>query len=297
MSNELALIPYSDLEKMASALGRGKMFGKTPEEMLPLMLLAQAENRHPAFVAQEFDIIQGRPAMNSKSALARFQAAGGRIEWLERTDKKASAKFYHAQGGELTVTWDWARATAAQLTGKDNWKKFPTQMLSARVVAEGVRAIFPGCLSGFYLAEEAQDFDAPKPEPRKAPTGPGAPKGPLFNAKEPKQAQATEAPRKVEPEAEAKPSHRQQVITFIGEHTDSFTPEQLAELRKALAHAGTTPAMLDEVESRAKEFIEINEASQDIPGESEPVDETTAKAEPETMSAGPAEKLTPGSFW
>ena len=76
-----------------------------------------------------------------------------------------------------------AQAHAAQLTGKDNWKKFPTQMLSARVVAEGVRAIFPGCLSGFYLAEEAQDFDAPKPEPRKAPTGPGAPKGPLFNAK------------------------------------------------------------------------------------------------------------------
>lgn len=284
MSNELTLIPYSDLEKMATALGKTKMFGKSPDELLPLMLLAQAEGRHPAFVAQEFDIIQGRPAMNSKSALARFQAAGGRIEWLERTDKKASAKFFHAQGGELTVTWDWARATAAGLTGKDNWKKFPTQMLSARVVAEGVRAIFPGCLSGFYLAEEAQDFDAPKAEPRRSASS--------AKSTEPKPAQATEAPRKVAPEPEAQPTRRQQVITFIGEHTGSFSPVQLAELRTALAHAGTTSALLDEVEARAKEFIEINEASQDVQGESEPVEETQAAETEhlaETMSAGPAQ--------
>jgi hypothetical protein len=32
-------------------------------------------------------------------------------------------------------------------------------MLSARVVAEGVRACYPACLNGVYLAEEVQDFD------------------------------------------------------------------------------------------------------------------------------------------
>lgn len=35
-------------------------------------------------------------------------------------------------------------------------------MLSSRVVAEGVRAIFPACLSGMYTTEEVQDFDAPR---------------------------------------------------------------------------------------------------------------------------------------
>jgi hypothetical protein len=38
-------------------------------------------------------------------------------------------------------------------------------MLSARVVAEGVRAVFPACLNGVYLAEEVQDFDT---KPRQA---------------------------------------------------------------------------------------------------------------------------------
>ena len=33
-------------------------------------------------------------------------------------------------------------------------------MLSARVVAEGVRAVFPACLCGVYLAEEVADFDS-----------------------------------------------------------------------------------------------------------------------------------------
>jgi hypothetical protein len=32
-------------------------------------------------------------------------------------------------------------------------------MLSARCVAELVRAIYPACLNGVYLAEEVQDFD------------------------------------------------------------------------------------------------------------------------------------------
>jgi hypothetical protein len=159
----------AELQRMAQAIAGPGMFGvKSPDQALALMLIAQAEGRHPATVAQEYDVIQGRPALKAQAALARFQAAGGRIQWLERTDTRASARFVHAQGGELEISWDMARAQAAGLTGKDNWRKFPAQMLSSRVISEGVRAVFPACLSGFYLAEEVADFDAPA-KPRKAP--------------------------------------------------------------------------------------------------------------------------------
>jgi hypothetical protein len=124
------------------------------------MLVAQSEGRHPASVASEFDIIQGRPALKSQAALARFQAAGGKIQWTSRGPSKCSAKFAHAQGGELEITWTMERANAAGLTGKATWRQYPDQMLSARVVAEGVRAVFPACLNGVYLAEEVQDFDS-----------------------------------------------------------------------------------------------------------------------------------------
>jgi hypothetical protein len=171
------LIPFDQINRMAQALGRGKMFGKTAEDLLPLMLIAQAEGKHPAIATQEYDIIQGRPAINSRASLSRFQAAGGSIQWLDRSDAKVSAKFSHPKGGELTIEWTMKRAEQAGLTGKDNWKKYPTQMLSARVIAEGVRAVYPACLSGMYTTEEVQDFDlppmrdvTPPPEPAAQPS-------------------------------------------------------------------------------------------------------------------------------
>lgn len=154
------VIPFSDLERMAQALAKSGLFGiKSPDQAVALMLVAQSEGRHPASVAAEFDIIQGRPALKSQAALARFQGAGGRINWTSRTEQKCSAIFAHPAGGELEVTWTMDRANAAGLTGKQTWKQYPIQMLSARVVAEGVRAVFPACLNGVYLAEEVQDFD------------------------------------------------------------------------------------------------------------------------------------------
>ena len=160
MSIQLATHQVSEIERMAQAITKSGLFGiKTPDQALALMLVAQSEGRHPASVATEFDIIQGRPALKSQAALARFQAAGGKIQWTARSATKCAAKFSHPQGGELEITWTMERAQAAQLTGKATWKQYPDQMLSARVVAEGVRAVFPACLNGIYLAEEVQDFD------------------------------------------------------------------------------------------------------------------------------------------
>lgn len=162
MQNQIVVHNQSvqDIETMAKAITKSGLFGiKTPDQAVALMLVAQSEGRHPASVASEFDIIQGRPALKSQAALARFQAAGGKIQWTSRGPTKCAAKFSHPQGGDLEITWTMDRANAAGLTGKQTWKQYPDQMLSARVVAEGVRAVFPACLNGVYLAEEVQDFD------------------------------------------------------------------------------------------------------------------------------------------
>lgn len=161
-NNDQLAVRYTmdEVERMGEALARSGLFGfKRPEEAVALMLVAQSQGRHPASVAEEYDIIQGRPALRSRAALARYQVAGGRIEWLERTDTRVSARFSHPQGGELVVTWDIARAKAMGLAEKDNWKKQPMIMLSWRVVAEGIRATYPACLSGQYLVEEVADFE------------------------------------------------------------------------------------------------------------------------------------------
>lgn len=158
--NDVVQYTVNDLRTMANTMAASNFWGfKRPEEAMALMLVAQAEGKHPATIAQEYDVIQGRPAIKSSAALARFQHAGGTIRWIVSTPSRAEAEFSHPQGGTLVIAWDMERARTAGLAGKDNWKKFPDQMLRARVVSEGVRAVFPGCLNGLYLDDEVRDFD------------------------------------------------------------------------------------------------------------------------------------------
>jgi len=164
----------TELEVMANHIVKSGLFGlRKTEEAVALMLVAQAEGRHPGTVAAEYHIIQGRPALKADAILARFQSAGGKVEWSEYTDECVAGTFSHPAGGSLKVDWDMNRAKAAGLGTKDNWKKYPRQMLRARVISDGVRGVYPAVLQGFYTPEEVQDFApstfAPAPAPAPAP--------------------------------------------------------------------------------------------------------------------------------
>lgn len=154
-----ALIPFQEVQGMAEAIARSGLFGmKTPDQALALMLVAQAEGQHPATITQEYDIIQGKAARKTHSVLARFQAAGGTVQWHELSEGVADATFSHKSGGQLRMTWTFDQAKKAGLTNKDNWKNYPRAMLRARCIAEGVRAVYPAALGGMLVAEEAMDL-------------------------------------------------------------------------------------------------------------------------------------------
>jgi hypothetical protein len=157
-------VALGDMQVMANAFAKSGLLGmKTPEQALTLMIVAVAEGRHPGSVANDYHIIQGRASLKADSMLARFQQSGGRVEWHDHTNEKVSATFTHPAGGSLRIDWDMARAKAAGLGGKDNWRSYPRQMLRARVISEGVRATFPAVLNGMYTPEEVGEFDAPRP--------------------------------------------------------------------------------------------------------------------------------------
>jgi hypothetical protein len=157
---------FADMQRMAVAIAKSGLFGmKEPDQALALMMLAQSEGKHPATVARDFDLIQGRPAKKSEAILRDFQASGGKVEWQEMTDKRAAALFSHpASPKPVLIDWDMDRAKRAGLGGKDMWAKYPRQMLRARVISEGCRAIAPSSTSGFYVPEEVREFDE-KPAP------------------------------------------------------------------------------------------------------------------------------------
>lgn len=154
-----ALMPLAEVQAMAAAAANSKLFGvKTQDEALALMLLAQAEGLHPMRAVQQYHIIQGRPAMKSEAILARFQEAGGVVRWLVSNEQEAKATFTSKAREEITVHWTIERAKQAGLAGKDNWRNYAPQMLRARCIAEGVRAIAPGCILGMLSTDEAEEL-------------------------------------------------------------------------------------------------------------------------------------------
>jgi hypothetical protein len=96
--------------------------------------------------------------LKSDALLARFQANGGKIEWIEYTDQTVAAKVSHPQGGTVEIRWTFQMAERAGLTKNATWRQYPRQMLRARVISEGVRAVFPGVAVGVYTSEEVQDM-------------------------------------------------------------------------------------------------------------------------------------------
>lgn len=170
MSNEIVsttpttVYALAELREIADAFVKCGFYGfRDPSQALVLMLQARADGVDPMTAAAQYSIIQGRPALKSEAILVRFQAAGGLIKWKKREDESCTLWLSHPKGGELEVTWDRKRAEKAGLWGKDNFKKHPAQMLAARCISEGVRALFPACLSGCYTPEEAVFFNDEKP--------------------------------------------------------------------------------------------------------------------------------------
>ena len=163
MSN---IVAVQDMAVMADSIVKSGFYGfKTKEQVMAVMLVAQAENKHPASVVQEYDIIQGKPALKSQAILARFQLSGGSVQWDVVTPKAVKGTFKHPQGGSLTVEWtiEMARQAGIYRDGS-GWSKYPEDMLRARVISRAVRSIYPACILGHYATEEVMDFDSPMPK-------------------------------------------------------------------------------------------------------------------------------------
>jgi len=161
MSN---IVSFTEMDQMAGAIAASGLFGmKDKNSVLALMAVAQAEGLHPATAARDFHIIQGRPALKADAMLARFQNAGGKVDWEVYTDEKVTGIFSHPNGGSLAVTWTIEQATRIGLVKPGSgWQKFPRAMLRSRCISEGIRSVFPGSVTGFYSPEEVADFEPAK---------------------------------------------------------------------------------------------------------------------------------------
>ena len=181
---------FDEIMRMAETIAKSRLFGVTQvDQVVALMLMAEAEGRHVASAMQDYSVIQGKPSLKAEAMLARFQQAGGKVKWTELSDTRVAAIFSHSQCEPVEIDWDMQRARMAGLGGKDMWKKFPRQMLRARVISEGVRTAYPGALGGMYAPEEVIDFEQPVRSPPPTPA-----RGQLAASEEPGQVETPREP-------------------------------------------------------------------------------------------------------
>lgn len=130
-------------------------------------------------------IIDSRPALASETMRALVLRAGHDV-WVEEKSTTMVTVGGRRAGStrDSKVTWTMDDAKRAGLDQRQNWKKYPRAMLTARAMAELCRDVFPDVIGGLYSAEELEDGfiwdegpggpEAPAPAPGKKVSSPAA---------------------------------------------------------------------------------------------------------------------------
>ena len=158
--------PIEAIKVMGSMIAESGMFGcQKHEQGMVLAMQCLAEGKAPLELAKTYHIVEGKLSMRADAMLGRFLTTGGKVKWLERTNEKVSANFSHGDNENILIeaTFEDMKKSGVAMDKsgkyvKANWQRHPRQMLTARVISEGVRLLAPQLIAGVYTPEEVQDF-------------------------------------------------------------------------------------------------------------------------------------------
>lgn len=162
--------PLAFIERMGEAIAKSRLFGCENESQgKVLAMTCVAKQMDPLSLAQRYDIIQGNLSKKADAILAEFRSIiGGRHKIIERTPEAAEIEL-SLDGNTERFRFTWSEAEVEPFTKgkggtlKDNYAtpRARMQMLWARVVSDGVRAMAPEVICGVYTPEEIGDFQEP----------------------------------------------------------------------------------------------------------------------------------------
>lgn len=138
---------------------------KNAQEAALKIVFGNALGLDPTTSLSSIHLIQGKPTMSASLMASRIrQASGGRFRYeiIKKDDKECSIQFF-----ELIDDWTpegkqikkWIKpgppevftikmAEVAGLTKNDTWKKYPSNMLFARCIGNGIRTYCPEVMNG-----------------------------------------------------------------------------------------------------------------------------------------------------
>jgi len=150
-----------------------------PEQVLTIVQCGRELGLSPHIALNNINVIAGRPVISSTMLGAMLKRKN--IEWIIEedfatiqtpeggADKRTTYRFYwksDVTGAVMNTAFSitWAQMAVAGYVSKQNWQKYPKEMMRARCMAYAVRALFPDVLLGMYTDLEMNDTqrnDAP----------------------------------------------------------------------------------------------------------------------------------------
>lgn len=146
----------------------------TPEQVLTIVQHGKELGLSPHIALNNIHVIAGRPVVSSTMLGAMLKKRG--IEWVidedfatidapdGTSDKRTTYRFFWkspivGRVMETAFSITWKQMEVAQYTGKQNWQKYPKEMMRARCIAYACRSLFPEVLMGSYTDLEMADVD------------------------------------------------------------------------------------------------------------------------------------------
>src|SRR5579885_1989766 len=151
---------WSMIWSIAPVIHESRLFGTYSKEQAAAIMLTAYELGLPLTTGfQVIHIIQGKPSLSPRGALALIQQSG-QLEAMKITESADACTVWmrRKSGIEYTATFTMDDARRAGLIKPDSgWTKYPANMLRARAIGFCADVVFPDVLGGLKRADE---FDA-----------------------------------------------------------------------------------------------------------------------------------------
>lgn len=142
---------FDTMQRAALALHESGFFKDSVNKAQAIVkVMAGAELGLPPFASMSgIHIVQGKPVLGA-NVIATLVKNDPRYNYkiVECTDKICTIEWFENGQSTGQSSFTMSEAQNAGLTGKDNWKKYPSDMLFARAISRGARRHAPGIFGG-----------------------------------------------------------------------------------------------------------------------------------------------------
>lgn len=151
MTDKLAVVDFDTMQQMSMALYKSGYFKDVQNEAQAIVkVMAGQELGLPPFASMAgIHIIKSKPVLGA-NVIATLVKNDPRYDFrvIECDDEHCLINWYETDGLRGTSSFTIVEAKNAGLTGKDNWRKYPSDMLFARAISRGARRFAPGIFGG-----------------------------------------------------------------------------------------------------------------------------------------------------